>query len=186
MKDPAEEQYLNDFIIKKIAQNEQFNQWLRRFFYLNSELSKKHDVFHQELFYVRLDGFFTECFEYANKELSYLKKNPVNAGLQNFYSKLVSEITNLKLNLTEDEYLYIGYRRNVVCHILQNGYEIIQDDFKIKKKREGMNMNILRNKLKGFILLHGGESNIDKHLNSKIQPKLISIHTNLVKLYTHD
>jgi hypothetical protein len=172
--------FLDEFAMKTIVQNEQFNQWLKYFFYLNNELSEQHNIFYQELFYVRLHGFFTECFEYADKKLSKLKEYSNNVKLETFYSILVSGITNLKSSLSEDELTYIEYKRNSVCHIFQNGYEIIQDNLTIKKQRNGLDIETLRSKLQNFILLHGNESNIDKYLNNKIQPKLTSIYNDLV------
>lgn len=53
-----------DYILQTHANEELFGQWLRKFFYLNSELNKEYDSIYQSSFYVVFYELVTAGLEY--------------------------------------------------------------------------------------------------------------------------
>jgi len=172
-KFPVEE-FKRDFIIKTLVQQIQFEQWLKSFFFLNIELSKKYDFIYQDEFYTKFYELFTEGLAFANKILTALQTGG-NEDKLNWYLKLIEGLNKIRTELTDPEFEYIQYRRHSSCHIFQNSYEFIQDNLRIKKERNGRHLQDIQKDLQGLILKYGGEKNIDHHINEKLQKKLTDL-----------
>ncbi|WP_313579248.1 hypothetical protein [Chishuiella sp.] len=182
MNEFPKEEFLTDFLRKKIVQEEQFNQWLRILFYLNNELTKKWDFVYQDMFYIKFYEVMTEGFSYANKVFEDLKKGE-NQNKLEFYEELIKGLTIMKSELQEDEYNYIEYRRHNICHIFQNGYEYIQDNLKIKKEIKGKDLQKIKNEFEKIIDKYGSDKNFDIFLNKKLQPNLTQLYTKLIGIH---
>lgn len=128
-----------ELTIKIKVQQIQFEQWIRSFFRLTYKLYDGFDAELQDLHYIKLYGILTEGLEYAEMVLQHLE-NGKNLNKKEWYTKCVSGITILKSQLTERELMYIEYRRHNICHIFQNQYERIQENYKIKHQRKGIDL----------------------------------------------
>jgi hypothetical protein len=176
-KFPVEE-FKRDFIIKTFVQQTQFEQWLKSFFYLNTELSKEYDFIYQDEFYTKFYELFTEGLVFANKILDALQTGR-NTDKRDWYLELISGLNKIKTELTDSEFEYIQYRRHSSCHIFQNSYELIQDNLKIKKERNGGQLQEIQKDIQGLILTHGSDKNIDHHINGKLQNKIVDLYKKL-------
>lgn len=182
MNDFPKEEFLRDLSIKTLVQHAQFEQWLKSLFYLNNELIKSWEFVYQEMFYLKFYETITEGLVYANKVLEHLKIGNSENKIE-WYNELINGINNIKAELSEEELDYIEYRRHNTCHIFQNSYEHIQDNFKIKKNRKDKELHNTNNNLKKIINKYGSDKKIDFFLNSKLQSKLHSLHNRLTKIY---
>ena len=176
-KFPVEE-FKRDFIIKTLVQQTQFEQWLKSFFYLNNELIKEYDFIYQDEFYTKFYELFTEGLAFANKVLDALKTGS-NVDKLNWYIKLIEGLNKIRAELTDPEFEYIQYRRHSSCHIFQNSYELIQDNLRIKKERNGRQLQDIQKDLQGLILKYGSDRNIDLHINEKLQNTLTNLYKQL-------
>jgi hypothetical protein len=172
------EEYKNDFIIKTIVQEKQYEQWLKAFFFLNNELTNEYDFVYQDAFYVKFYELFTEGLIYANRILTSLKKGN-NSEKLNWYLKFVDGLNSLRAELSDSEFLYIEYRRHSASHIFQNSYEHIQENLRIKKERNGKKLEEIKTEIENLILKYGSDKNVDKHINSKLQLKISELHKQL-------
>ncbi len=176
---PAEE-FQRDFITKTLVQQVQFEQWVKYIFYLNAKLQKEYDAVYQDAFYVKLYEMSSEGIGYATKVYNYMKKSN-NLDKANLYSTLINGFEKIIADLNEPELLYIEYRRHSASHIFQNQYEFIQDNLTIKKSRKGKDLKEIDSILKNLVKKHGNDRQIDKYLNSKIQPKLTKLYMSIKK-----
>ena len=178
MDNLAIEEFKRDFIIKTLVQQKQFEQWLKSFFFLNNELNNKYDFIYQDAFYTKFYELFTEGLVFANKVLYALQRGD-NDNNRNWYLKLIDGLNNIKKELTDEEFEYIQYRRHSACHIFQNSYELIQDNLRIKKERNGRDLQNVQKDLKGLILKYGSDKKIDTHINKKVQKNLTALYQQL-------
>lgn len=180
MNEIANRQFKHDFILQTIVKEVQFEQWLKFTFYLNQKLSEEYETIYQDSFYIKIYELLTEGLIYANKVHKYLLRGE-NHEKTNWYSKLITGLNKIKLDLNESEILYIEYRRHSASHIFQNQYEHIQENLRIKKERKLKNLEELNNQLSVLIIKHGNDRNVDEYLNKKMQPKLTQIYEILTK-----
>ena len=176
---PASE-FKAEFTVKTLVQEKQFEQWLKLFFFLNDELSKEYDFIYQDEFYTKFYELFTEGIVYAKKVLDVLKPGD-NDDKYSWYVKLTEGLNKIRLEITDPEFEYIQYRRHGSCHLFQNSYEFIQDNLRIKKDRNGKQLQEIRKDLQELILKYGSDRNIDQHINAKLQNKLTDLYKQLTK-----
>lgn len=174
----AEEQFKRDFIIKILVQETQFEQWLQVFFLLNHELENEYNSIYQDSLYIKFNELINEGYRYAQKLLNHLT-NSANVQKRDWYSKLLTGLSDLKSALTETELDYIEYRRHNTCHIFQDTYEIIQHDLKIKKVRKDKSLPDLQNKLMTLIATHGSDRNVDEYIMTKLKPVIRNLYLQL-------
>ncbi len=182
MNEFPKEKFLENFKIKTLVQQAQFEQWLKSLFYINNELIKNWDFVYQEMFYIKLYEVTTEGLLYAHKVFDHLREGE-NKNKFEWYQELISSLTNIKSGLLEEEYLYIEYRRHNTCHIFQNSYEHIQDNLKIKKIRKDKDLQVINSALKKLLIKHGSDKNTDIYLNDKLQSKLTLLYNRLQSIY---
>ena len=166
---------------KTLVQQIQFEQWVRTFFQLTYKLYEVFDPMLQDLHYIKLYGILTEGHEYAKVVLQHLEGGK-NVNKTNWYLKFVSGIASLKSLLSERELLYIEYRRHNICHIFQNQYEHIQENYSIKSQRKGMGLTEIDAALKSLLLEFGNDRNIDGYLKDKLKMTLTCLYDELVHL----
>ena len=97
---------------KEATENMLFLQWILDIVCLTQALNEDYNRWYQQLFYVKLVGIF----EHIEKD-----ELPSNDTYIQNVKQCVNEIYE---NLTDDEYIYIVYRRHGVAHPLQNKYDI--------------------------------------------------------------
>lgn len=176
----AIQQFKRDLLIKTLQQEFQFESWNRDLFYINSKLQKEYDYVYQNTFYVRLYEILTVGIEYAREVYSYLEKSD-NEEKKSFFVNYIEGFNSIKESFDKSEYLYIEYRRHLTSHIFQNQYEHIQNDFKIKKKRNNDYLFEINKRLMDLIGKYGSDRCIDDYLNYKIQPLLNVLYLKLKK-----
>lgn len=169
-----------DFL--QIVHYTQFRNYLKSLLELSNELNNGYNLFNHQLFTVKLYNILTDGYDYIvgiTSSNKYPKINPEK--MQFFYPRLLEGLIEMKKQFTEDEFLYLGYKRHNVCHIFQWGYERIQSDGKIKETRNErgidgkeviMGRNELSNKFISVLYDYGGENEGDKNFNIK-KTKLI-------------
>jgi hypothetical protein len=118
---------------------------------------------------------------FANKILDALQ-NGENDTKRNWYVNLIDGLNSIKSDLTDQEFEYVQYRRHHACHIFQNSYEYIQDNLRIKKERNGRELQEIQKGLQELILKHGSDKSIDYHINEKVQKKLAALYKQLTPL----
>jgi len=182
MDTSADNQFREEFIVKTLAQQSQFEQWLRFFFFLNQKLSEEYDTVYQDSFYVKLYELLTEGLLYASKVQNHLESG-ISEKKKTWYRKLCDGLNGIKSALTSEETNYVEYRRHNASHIFQNQYEHIQEDLKIKKVRKGVELSILRKQIEGLILQHGSDRGIDDYINGKIGDKVAALYLDLNDIY---
>ena len=179
MNDITIKEFKQEYILKTLVQQTQFEQWLKFTFYLNSKLHKEYDTIYQDAFYVKIYEVLTEGLEYANKVYrSLMQGNNVQKTI--WYLNLINGLGKIKSDLDESEFLYIEYRRHIASHIFQNQYESIQDNLKIKKFRKNNNLKEINEKLKSMIVKYDSDRKIDDYLNKKLHLELTKIYDSLI------
>ncbi|AGA78885.1 hypothetical protein [Echinicola vietnamensis] len=171
-----------DYILQTHANEELFGQWLRKFFYLNSELNKEYDSIYQSSFYVVFYELVTAGLEYSKKVFESLQ-NSENHEKKEFYSELIGGLKILKLLFSESEFEFIEYKRHSCSHIFQNHYEKrITDKGKIITKRKGKLIDKLNKEFSETILKHGFERGFDEYMTQKLYPKITKLYNGLEKI----
>lgn len=103
-----------------------FLQWIKDFICLTKLLSQEPNRWYQQLFYINLVGLF-----------DIISKDPFISSLEDVYTKHVKQCVNEMLNvLTDDEFLYVVYKRHSAAHPLQNHYDLFDQE---GNKREKVN-----------------------------------------------
>jgi hypothetical protein len=165
---------LFDYALKIVSQKQQFEQWLKIFFYLNERLHKEYDSIYQNSYYIKLHQLLTEGITYANYVLNQLKKvNNKKAEL--WYETLLNELVNIKEGLSLDELNFVEYKRHNYCHIFQNGYEIqINDKGLVNRSERSELVNGFYDLLSQFET----EKEFDLNFTKKLHPKIIHFSKN--------
>jgi hypothetical protein len=172
------ENFNEELIIKTKVQQIQFEQWIRTFYQLTYRLYEGFDPILQDLHYIKLHGMLTEGLEYAKIVSKHLEDGQ-NLKKKCWYIKLVNGFSLLKSQLTQRELIYIEYRRHNICHIFQNQYEHIQENYKIKYQRKGMDLIEIEVLLKSLLVEFGNDRNIDEHLQDKMKMTLTGLYDEL-------
>jgi len=154
---------------------------MRTFFYLTYKLYEVFDPTLQDMHYIKLYGTLTEGLEYAKIVLQHLE-NGKNLNKKNWYIKCIDGLTILKSQLTKRELIYIEYRRHNICHMFQNQYERIQENYKIKYQRKGIDLTEIDSLLKSLLLEFGSDRNIDEHLKNKMKLTITSLYDELIRI----
>ena len=175
------EDFNHELTIKTKVQQIQFEQWMRSFFRLTYKLYEDFDPTLQDMHYIKLYGMLTEGIDYAQIVLKHLE-NGKNLNKKSWYIKCIDGLTLLKSQLTEREFIYIEYRRHNICHMFQNQYERIQENYTIKYKRKGMDLTEVDTLLKSLLLEFGSDRNIDEYLKEKLKLTITSLYDELVKI----
>lgn len=170
-----------DFIIKTFVHEEQFAQWLRKFFYLNYELSREYDTIYQDSFYVVFYELTIVGLSYSKEVLSHLE-NRDNHKKTLWYRNLVGGLEELKNQFTEVEFEYIKYRRHSSSHIFQNSYEHqVFEKGEITSQERENRISTTEEDLKMLILKHGGDKNFDLYMHHKIFHLATNLYNRLRK-----
>ncbi|MCK0192971.1 hypothetical protein [Arenibacter sp. F20364] len=174
-----------DYILQTFADKELFDQWLRNFFYLNSELRKEYDAIYQNSFYIVFYELVTVGLDYSKSVLGNLK-NSQNMEKNDFYKELISGLKDIKSEFSESEFEFIEYKRHSSSHIFQTGYQKkILNNGTIKTKRKEKLLDVLNSQFYKILIKHGFDRGFDEYMNSKLYPKIMGLHERLEKIKTH-
>ena len=174
-----------DTVIKTFVQEEQFGQWLRKFFYLNAELNKEYDTIYQDAFYIVFYELVTVGLDYSINVLSAVEKSNNKEKIE-FYTELIKGLSELKTKFTKTEFQFIEYKRHNSSHIFQNHYENrISNNKKFISKRKGRQIDDINKELKSIILKYGNDKNFDNYLTKKLYLNTSELYQRLVEIKTH-
>src|SRR5690606_22337233 len=90
-----------------------------------------------------------------------------NNNKVHFFQCILDFIQSLKTELPIAELDYLEYRRHNICHIFQNGYEIIQNDLKIKSKLKNRNLDEINTNLISLLSTAPDEFKLQEKLFKK-------------------
>jgi len=177
-----------DFFIKTFVQEKQFEQWLRRFFYLNHELNIKYDSIYQDSFYVIFYELVTEGLDYAIRIMNFLDKGNNSEKIQ-WYAELVNGLSDLKLTFSKKEFEFIRYKRHNASHIFQNFYENnVFENGKIKSDKELnhiLQIDKYKSDFRNLLSKHGCDRNFDIYMHRKLYAKIVEMYKKLEKIRMH-
>lgn len=141
MQNPVDNTAL-DKCVNYLMRNNQFNKWLNMLCWLSDELNKGleeiQSLMYNQLYIVKLVEFITVGREYVLTELTNDKSDYAHAC----FEEIANTIDIIISQYSEDELIYLEYRRHNVCHIFQEGYDIYQQDGKIKNNKNVISKEI--------------------------------------------
>ena len=76
-------------------------------------------------FWIRVYGVLTDVRRVLEEQLASIEKVGANREPT---AAVLAELMSMPSAFTEDELIYLGYRRHVECHPLQNGYRLLTRD----------------------------------------------------------
>ncbi len=120
---------------KLLSEQEQFYDWMRKIWGVSNELEQEYNLYYQILYTTLLVEFITEGERYILHNIMTLEKVD-NKPLLDWSCRVRDGIQEIKSQYTDEEFIYLEYRRHNSCHIFTKGYESIQDNGKIKKVRQ--------------------------------------------------
>lgn len=171
-----------DTILQTLANEELFAQWLRYFFYLNSNLHKEHDTIYQNTFYVVFYELIIVGLPFSESVLEHLE-NSENLEKKDFYKELIQGLKKLKSEFSESEFEFIEYKRHSASHIFQNGYDKkLLNNGTIKTKRGKKLLDVLDYEFGKILIEHGLDRGFDEYMKSKLYPKITELHQELQKI----
>lgn len=174
-----------DHIIYTLVNEELFAQWMRNFFYLNSELHKEYDSIYQASFYVKFYELITVGLEYSENVLRHIENSENHEKIE-FYKELIQGLKELKSEFSDSEIEFIEYKRHSSSHIFQHHYENkIQDNGKIQTKRKGKLIDELSRDFGTILLKYGFDRGFDEYMNNKLYPKISGLYDRLQEIKTH-
>lgn len=164
--------------LKITSQRKQFIQWLYKLFGLNNELHTEYNTFYQLLFYIVVYELLTEGRDYNMRNIDSFKPKD-DCHNKWFYDKIEEHLEKIRNSLSDEEYVFIEYKRHTACHIFQNQYEHIQDNGKIKEKRKTQNIDDIVCKIETILLKHGGAKECDLYLHKKLYPIICEFYEDI-------
>jgi hypothetical protein len=180
----------------KIAvQKEQYEQWLRKLFYVNDSLHKAYDMFYQDSFYVLLTQLLSEEGKTYLLKIVEIVNKQKRSHIKDFYNSILKSLDEIGSKLTDIEFQYLRYKRHNVCHIFQNNYEVIQDSGKIRSTQktysyegEGKPSNLIDLELSFFRLLeqHGGDDGFYNYIRGITYPILDNLYKRLTSIHSDE
>lgn len=174
--------------------NRQVEHWklfydaTKALFVLDDMLAESYNWYYQELFYIKLFSFLDESLDYiATSEEEFKDSLLMTKWLQhvhNWREKLFGV-------LSEDEIIYLQYRRVRAAHMFQNRFEYdadieTQNSIKIVCKEGGRKKCSLGNVNASIEKVETGYSRsdeLDRDLDSKIHPILHEMRLDLNSIY---
>lgn len=163
-------EHLKDFLLKTFVQQDQYTHWLSALMRLSEELNKEYNRYYQQLYYVKLYQLMDEGLAYSKSVVESIKDESSYKSI--WHSAIINSILSIKKMLPEEELDFIEYKRHNVCHIFQNGYEVVQNDGRIKQKKGDKNIKELGASLHRVLLKYGDDKGFDEYLTKKLYPIL--------------
>lgn len=120
---------------KLFSEKERFYDWMRKIWGVSIELEQEYNLYYHILYTTFLVEFLTEGEKYILESIETLKKVG-NKPMLDWSCRVRDGIQEIKNQYTDEEFIYLEYRRHNSCHIFTKGYESIQDNGKIKKVRQ--------------------------------------------------
>jgi len=150
---------------KTFVQEQQFYQWLTILFKLNIELDENYNYNSSDLFVVKFVQLISEGESYCEYIIPKLAQG--NNNKVHFFQCILDFIQSVKTELPIEELDYLEYRRHNICHVFQNGYEIIQNDLKIKSKLKNRNLDEISTNLISLLSTATDEFKLQEKLFKK-------------------
>lgn len=168
--------FLEDSKLSFVVQHEQFFDWLKKIFFLSTELQTSYNRFYQELLYIHVYQLLNEGMFYIQ---DVLKAKTDSSPAYDKFKEIASAINKLKTLFSEDELDLIEYQRHCCCHIFQNHYERQINRDGITSKRKGKSIKELRAKFNKMITGNIYDKGFNKYFNDKVIPVLLELYQKL-------
>lgn len=160
-----------------------FIQWILDFVCVTEALSSNYDRWYQQLFYIKL----AELLKMKSEEIS------PKFGKDKYILKVTTCLHKICDALSDDECIYIVYRRDSAAHPFQNGYDIFDTSGeKIKKERvltfKEKSISLGRediNRAIDKVLESSGniDKNCDLEIVKKLSPSILELKEGLYENY---
>lgn len=180
--------YFREITLKVLVQHEQFDDWLRRFFFINESLHKEYDSIYQQAYYIYLHGLITEGVAHLEEIVDAIHSADDTSKTDILHHKwneiLLNTLCEIRDSFSAEELIFIEYKRHNSTHIFQEGYEPVQRNGRIKTKFKNANLVQLWNQIGDVLGQYGGDQGFDEYIISKLYPLLSKLHNNLQDIRT--
>lgn len=111
----------------------QFFDWINETYILSEQIRGNDQInfVYHKLYVIKLYELLVEgknySFKMANKSTEYQDKKA--------FELIYNSLNQIKKTITDPEFEYLRYYRNNICHIFQEGYELIKEDLTINKRK---------------------------------------------------
>lgn len=165
-----------------------FYDTTKALFVLSDEITKKPNWYLQELYYIKLVSFMAESIRYIEKVKALFETNLI---MQEWLDCVRKGIDSILTNLSEEELVFIHYRRTRAAHMFQLGYEydpkkpqktvlrIRQRDGFIKQYTYSETSKCIKQIENNYI----NTTDFDVYIDRKLSPLLTIIRCDLNKIY---
>lgn len=174
------EEFKIEYIQKAFIQEKQFYQWMMSVFKLNIELNEEFSYNSSDLFVVKFVQFINEGENYCKYIMPILTRSDNNKI--HFFQRILDFILSVKSKFPIEELDYLEYRRHNICHIFQNGYEVIQSDLKIKSKLKNRSLEEINNNIINLLGTEENEFKLQKKLFKKYYIFIEKLRTDLQEI----
>lgn len=120
---------LREKLSKPFVQRTLFAQWIGNLIDVNNKLKTQYDAIYQRTYYVLVTELLIAGQKYIQEQISK------NIDCKT-YEKLNLCVNKMNLILSEDETLFLIYKRDSASHIFQDCYDIIRPDGNIKNAKK--------------------------------------------------
>lgn len=144
-----------------------FSQWCKNLIELNEFLSNKFDKYYEKVFYICLWEILINTQLYIESLIDISLK-------ESHHDSLLKMITEIKHEITDDEYFMLQYYRNCSCHIFLTKYSLLDENNNLKNikqketfydkngKKYKLTQSDIRKKVQNVIGKYGLEENLFK------------------------
>lgn len=144
-----------------------FSQWCKNLIEFNEFLSNKFDKYYEKVFYICLWEILINAQLYIESLIDISLK-------ESYHDSLLKMITEIKQEITDDEYFMLQYYRNCSCHIFLTKYSLLDENNNLKniKQKETfydkngnkykLTQSDIRKKVQNVIGKYGLEENLFK------------------------
>lgn len=163
-----EELILREKTTKLYVKHELFFQWICNLIDVNSKLLVQYDVIYQR-------SYYTLVVELLNEGKKYIEECLLNGNDREMYLAIGSCITKMRSSLSNDEFLFLVYKRDSACHIFQDCYDIIRPGGVVKSNKKikaGLDVFELQQMQDRVLKIHRTDKNFGKHIVRILSPTI--------------
>lgn len=161
----------------------QFLQWVKDFICITKQLNRMPDRWYMQLFYIYLVGLFDVI----------LNKSSIHASNDSYAIHVKQCVTDMLTILTDDEYLFITYKRHCAAHPLQNKYDLFDSLGNKKDKTKCLKIrgvekiysveDMIRAIDRNLAIYDNNEMLFDAELLRKLTPFILKLQNGIYKRF---
>lgn len=175
-----ESERLFEFALQIFANKQLFINWLRKLYALNNDLKNEYNSFYQSLYYINLSELLNP--KYGMKYVKSIVERGYDKELS-LYFKLKEHLDIITEQLSEDERVWIDYKRDCSCHIYVDSYYRVKDDLTERTLRRSVPLCDVLQKIERFLSEHGcDDKKADIYVFNKLYPYLSKMFQDIVGL----